>query len=190
MHRWLRVARYVVPARRLRPSSAVRRRTVGARIGAAEAGARVDGEAAEHRLAGNAAFDREIAERAAARKAERQRLAIGEGCGSVRYHSAAGNIRIARGPRQRDTHRAAARGELCSERTDFDSRRERLIAGQRICGRQRQPVHRPARHQAVTLDAGTSAILYRTCRADRCNDELAHEAICSAMNSPASAARS
>ena len=161
-----------------------------ARIGAAEAGAGIDGEAAEHRLAGDAAFDREIAERAAAGKAERQRLAVGKGCGRIRRHGAAGDIGIARGSRQRDAHRAAARGELCAERTDFDSRRERLIADQRIRGRQRQPIHRAARHQAVALGAGTSAVLYRTCRADRCNDELAHEAICSAMNSPASAARS
>ena len=123
-----------------------------ARIGAAEAGAGIDGEAAEHRLAGDAAFDREIAERAAAGKAERQRLAIGKRCGSIRCHGAAGDIGIARGSRQRDAHRAAACGELCAERTDLDSRRERFIANQRIRSRQRQPD--PSRRSAPGRSAG------------------------------------
>ena len=131
-----------------------------ARIGAAEAGARVDREAAEHRLAGYAAFNREIAERAAAGKAECQRLAVGEGCGSIRCHGTAGDICITRGARQRDAHGAAACGELGAERTDLDGRGERFVAGQRIRGRQRQPIHRAARHQAITLGAGTSAVLY------------------------------
>ena len=115
-----------------------------ARIGAAEAGARVDGEAAEHRLALDAAFDGEIAERAAAGKAERQRLAIGQRRGCIRRNRASGDIGIARGAGERDPNRAVARRERRAERADFDRGCERRVADQRIRGRQRQPVHRAA----------------------------------------------
>ena len=116
------------------------------RVGAAEARAGVDGEAAEHRLAGNAAFDREVAERTAAGKAERQRFAVGEGRRVSDATGAPGDIGIARRARQRDANRAAARREGGAERTDLDAGRERFVADQRIRGRQRQPVHRAARH--------------------------------------------
>ena len=71
-----------------------------ARIGAAEAGAGIDGEAAEHRLARNAAFDREVAERAAAGKTQRQRLAIGQRHRRIECHRASGDVGVARARRQ------------------------------------------------------------------------------------------
>src|SRR5436853_465163 len=83
---------------------------------------------------------------------------------------------------------AAARGEDRAERADFDTGREQFIANQRVRRRQGEAIHRTARHQAVALRAGAAAILHRTCRANGCDDELAHDAINSATISPASAA--
>ena len=160
------------------------------RIGAAEAGAGIDREAAEHRLARDPALDREIAERAAAGKAERQGFAVRQRHRTIPCNGATGDIGAARRSRERDAHRAFARGEGRAERTDLDRGGERRVSDQRIRRREREPVHRAARRQAVALRAVAAAVLHRTRRPDGGNDELAHDAINSATISPPAAARS
>ena len=137
-----------------------------ARIGTAEAGARIDGEATEHRFARDAALDREIAERAATGKAQRQRLAVRERHRRIDGHGAPGDVGVARGARQRDANRAVTRGKRRAERADLDGRREWLVSDQCVGRRKRQTVHRAARRQAIALRAVPAAILHRTGRAD------------------------
>ena len=160
------------------------------RVGTAEAGACVHGEAAEHRLARDAAFDRQIAEGAAARKAEGERFAVRDGHRCLEGDAAASDIGTARRARQCDADRSLARREGRAERADLDAGGEQRIADEAIRRRQRQPIHRAARRQAIALGAMTPAILHRTDGANACDHEPGHEAINSATISPASAARS
>ena len=53
--------------------------------------------------------------------------------------------------------------------------RERLVSDQRVRRRQRQPIHRAARRQAIALRAVAAAVLHRTRRANGGDDELAHD---------------
>src|SRR6267378_2457352 len=151
---------------------------------------RIHGQAAEHRLTGNSAFDREIAERTAAGKAQRQGLAVGQGHGCIRGDGPPRDVRIAWCASQRDTNRTFARRERRPERADFDGRGEDWAPDQAIRRGQRQSIHCPARREAITLGAVATAVLHRTRRTNGRNDEFAHEAINSATISPRSAARS
>src|SRR6478752_659048 len=135
-------------------------------------GAGVHRKTAEHWLARNAALDGEIAERAAAGKAERQRLAIGKRHRGVERDAASRDVAVAHGSRQRDADGSLACGKGGTERPDFHGRRQRLVANESIRRRHRKAVHRPAGCEAVALRARAAAVLNGTRWSDRGNDEL------------------
>jgi hypothetical protein len=129
------------------------------RIRAAEAGARIHRQAAEDRLAINPALDRKVAERSAAGKAQRQGLAVRQRHRCIQCNRASCDFGIARCSGKRDANRALTRGESRAEGADLDRRGERRVTDQTIRRRERQPIHRAARRQAVALCAMASAVL-------------------------------
>jgi hypothetical protein len=64
--------------------------------------------------------------------------------------------------RKRNANRPFARREGGAERTDLDRSREQFVSDQTIRSRKREPVHRAARRQTITLGAMPSAVLHRT----------------------------
>ena len=79
----------------------------------------------------------------------------------------AGDLDAARRAAKRNAHGAVARGERRRERTDFDGGGKRLIAEQRVGGRERETIHRAARHQTIALIAVAAMILHGTRRPNR-----------------------
>ena len=160
------------------------------RIGTAEAGAGIDREAAEDTLARDPALDREVTERAAAGKAERQGFAIRQRRRTIPRNRATGDVGAARRSRERHAYGAFARGKGRAERADLDRGVEGAVSGQRVCRRERERIHRAARRQAIALRAVAAAVLNRTRGSNGADDELAHDTINSATISPPAAARS
>src|SRR4051794_11234790 len=93
-------------------------------VGTTETRACIDGETAEYRFALHAALDREIAEGADPRKAERQAFAIRQRHRRIERHRAFSDISVARGARECHANPAFARGKSRAQWTDLDRRGE------------------------------------------------------------------